>query len=444
MAYANLAALAMNHEDAGGNAEWGGRALELARTLGDEAIEIHALNSIGTMEFLARGPGARAKTERSLERALRCRAGSTMRCARTRTSSGRRCATAPIRSPTATSSEATEYASDPDVDLWRIYLLGFRTRAELDQGRWDEAAETAALVVRGRLASPLPVIIALTVTARLRARRGDPDPWSPLDEARALAGAELQRIEPVAVACAEAAWLAGDRDRVHRRDRPRRSRLRESAMPAGCSARSLCWRRRAGVEVDPGAEVAEPYALELAGEHEQAAARWAALGCPYEAALALAGADDEAAQRRALDELLALGATAAAAVVGRRLRERGAANLPRGPRPATRENPAQLTARELEVLDARRRRPAQPRHRRAPVPLAQDGRPPRLRDPAQARRAHARRGRGGGDPAWAPPAQLETELAHAELVRAQVVGELVADRARDLGAQLVRVVAEVA
>ena len=46
-----------------------------------------------------------------------------------------------------------------------------------------------------------------------------------------------------------------------------------------------------------------------------------------------------------------MGATAAAAVVGRRLRERGAANLPRGPRPATRENPAQLTARELEVLD---------------------------------------------------------------------------------------------
>ena len=77
---------------------------------------------------------------------------------------------------------------------------------------------------------------------------------------------------------------------------------------------------------------------------------WTALGCPYEAALALAGADDEALLRRALDELRALGASAAAAVVARRLRERGAANLPRGPRPATRENPAHLTARELEVL----------------------------------------------------------------------------------------------
>ncbi len=349
MAYANLAALAMNHEDARGNAEWGGRALELARTLGDEAIELHALNSIGTMEFLARGPGARAKTERSLELALRSgRIDDALRAYANLVWAAVRHRAYPLADRYL--QEATEHASDPDVDLWRIYLLGFRTRTELDQGRWDEAAETAALVVRGRLASPLPVIIALTVTARLRARRGDPDPWSPLDEARALAGEEFQRIEPVAVACAETAWLAGDRDRVIAETDHvlALARERDARWVLG---EILCWRRRAGVEEEPGAEVAEPYALELAGEHEQAAARWAALGCPYEAAVALAGAADEAAQRRALDELLAMGATAAAAVVGRRLRERGAANLPRGPRPATRENPAQLTARELEVLD---------------------------------------------------------------------------------------------
>ena len=37
-------------------------------------------------------------------------------------------------------------------------------------------------------------------------------------------------------------------------------------------------------------------------------------------------------------------------VVTRGRRRRGAAGLPRGPRPSTRENPAQLTDRELEVL----------------------------------------------------------------------------------------------
>jgi DNA-binding NarL/FixJ family response regulator len=54
--------------------------------------------------------------------------------------------------------------------------------------------------------------------------------------------------------------------------------------------------------------------------------------------------------RRAFDELQQLGARAAAALVARRLRERGARGLPRGPRPATRQNPAGLTPRELEVL----------------------------------------------------------------------------------------------
>src|SRR4051794_40952646 len=81
-----------------------------------------------------------------------------------------------------------------------------------------------------------------------------------------------------------------------------------------------------------------------------AAGLWAAKGCPYESALALAAGDDDDALLRAHEELKQLGANAAANVVARRLRERGARGLPRGPRPVTRDNPANLTARQLEVL----------------------------------------------------------------------------------------------
>jgi hypothetical protein len=115
-----------------------------------------------------------------------------------------------------------------------------------------------------------------------------------------------------------------------------------ASWPAGAAAR--------GVDQELEVEVAEPWALELAGDHARAAGRWTTLGCPYDAALALAGSNDEAELRRALDTLLRLGATAPAAIVARRLRERGAVGLPRGPHRATRQNPAQLTARELEVL----------------------------------------------------------------------------------------------
>lgn len=54
--------------------------------------------------------------------------------------------------------------------------------------------------------------------------------------------------------------------------------------------------------------------------------------------------------RWALDQLHALGAKPAAAIVSRRLRELGERQVPRGPRASTSENPAGLTNRELEVL----------------------------------------------------------------------------------------------
>jgi hypothetical protein len=66
-------------------------------------------------------------------------------------------------------------------------------------------------VSRRRAASP-----PLAVLGRLRARRGDPDPWGPLDEALQLARqtGELQRIGLAAAARAEAHWLAGDDEAV--------------------------------------------------------------------------------------------------------------------------------------------------------------------------------------------------------------------------------------
>jgi DNA-binding CsgD family transcriptional regulator len=90
--------------------------------------------------------------------------------------------------------------------------------------------------------------------------------------------------------------------------------------------------------------------LQIAGEWREAARRWQELGCPYEAAWALADGGDEASLRCAHAEFVRLGAAPAAGIVAGRLRDLGASGIPRGPRPATRANPAQLTAREMEIL----------------------------------------------------------------------------------------------
>ena len=304
------------------------------------------LNSLGTLEFLL--TGAPETAERGLARALA--AGDIDEALRDYAN----LAWAALRRrdyalATGYLDAADEHASDPQQDLWWFYLRGMRVRAEFEQGRWSDAEANAAVVMREHRASPIPLILALSVTGRLRARRGEADPWDPLDRARELAGWELQRQEPVAVARAEVAWLSGDRAGVLAET----DAVLELARRCGAGwvvGELLCWRRRAGVEEAAADAVPEPYALELAGDHAAAAQRWHELGCPYEAAIALAGADDDTLLRDALEQLLELEAGGAAAIVGRRLRERGAPNVPRGPRAATREHPALLTRREAEVL----------------------------------------------------------------------------------------------
>jgi DNA-binding NarL/FixJ family response regulator len=96
--------------------------------------------------------------------------------------------------------------------------------------------------------------------------------------------------------------------------------------------------------------VAGPHALELAGDHGRAAAAWRAIGCPYDAAIAQLGAPGPDALEEALEHLQRLGARPAAARAAAALRNLGVRRVPRGPRASTRQNPAGLTPRELEVL----------------------------------------------------------------------------------------------
>jgi ATP/maltotriose-dependent transcriptional regulator MalT len=246
---------------------------------------------------------------------------------------------------------ALDYCTGRGLDLWRLYMHDCRAEAELHQGHYAEAVQAAELVLRNH-GTYLPKFSALLVIALVRARRGDPDVWPLLDQATAIAVAdtELQFLAPVSAARAEVAFLEGRFDAV-------RSETDEAfvmALERGAVldvGELATWRRRAGITDEVPIEVPAQWAAELEGDFLRAGQIWTELGCPYDAALALSGSDDEAPLRRALEELQRLGARAAVAVVSRRLRERGARSLPRGPRETTLENRFQLTSREVEVLD---------------------------------------------------------------------------------------------
>jgi len=73
------------------------------------------------------------------------------------------------------------------------------------------------------------------------------------------------------------------------------------------------------------------------------------MGCDYEAALALFEGEEEH-QKQALLVLDAMGATATHRLLKSRLKLKGVRHIPRGPRESTRNNPAQLTGRQIEIL----------------------------------------------------------------------------------------------
>lgn len=240
------------------------------------------------------------------------------------------------------------YSAERDLDDHRNYLLAWRASASFDRGRWDEAAADAATA----LSHPHAVLHrtwSLLLIGHLRARRGDPGVWSALDEVVELTQENPpQRQVPIQLVRAEAAFLEGDLARA-------KAEL-GTMPPVGLTDRWIAgplavWRRRLGGLPEETGAVPLPYALELAGDYAGSADAWRKLECPYDAACVLGLSEDVDDLRSSHDALIGLGARPAAAIVARRLRERGERGLARGPRAATREHPAGLTRRELEVLD---------------------------------------------------------------------------------------------
>jgi DNA-binding CsgD family transcriptional regulator len=159
---------------------------------------------------------------------------------------------------------------------------------------------------------------------------------------------ELQRTGPAAAARAEAAWLHGDdAGAVASLEKVYAEACRLEVAPI--RAELGYWMTRFGRPILPDPSD-HPYALLAAGRWREAAAAWRDAGCPYEYAAALADSRDPADLLSALAELDALGAEPLARRVRARLREAGVSRVPRGPVEITRQNPAGLTERQLEVL----------------------------------------------------------------------------------------------
>jgi DNA-binding CsgD family transcriptional regulator len=353
MAYGNVSQRRMVVGDIKAAVEWGARALELAERTGDAEAFVYALTNVGAGQMqVGESDRGRVTLERALE--LAREHGFDEYAGRALFS----LAFWPLTNReyelvTGYLVPGLEYCSERGLESWRLYLIASSARLDLEQGRWEQAAESAAAVLRNPRSPPVARGGALAALGSIRARRGDAHARAPLEEAHAMVHQtdEPHQVAPVAAARAEAAWLVGDAQAVER--------VTDAAL-ALARARGVCWavselaywRHQAGVVDELADEVAgTPFGSSLQGEHTAAAARWRELGCPYEEALAMAESGEPDDVRDAIERLQRLGARPAAAILARRLRERGVRGVPRGPRPETRANAVGLTARQLQVLE---------------------------------------------------------------------------------------------
>ena len=213
------------------------------------------------------------------------------------------------------------WCEERDRAVWGRILLATRSWVALERGDWDRAAETVELVFMEDCT--LSCAQARIVLTLLRARRGDPDPWTPLEQAREVAErtGQLWWTWQIAAAEAEALWLGGRPEAIADATADTFDLAVRNGSP-WVVAELAWWRRQGGVDEPVPEEAAGPFELQLRGDWSGAEAAWREAGCSYQAALAQAETGDEAALRSALEELQRLGARPAAAIVARRLRER--------------------------------------------------------------------------------------------------------------------------
>ena len=347
MAYANIAQTQMQLSDQD-TEKWAWKAISVAERIDDGKIKLHASIILGDNALMRGREEGRTILEECLSRALEWSMDEN--AARTYTNLG--CSLVELRRYAEGEKylrEGIDFCVERDLDSWRVYMAAWLARALFEQGRWDEAHEMASWVITRPSVSAVSRVSALIVIGHVGVRRGD-GVEAILDETLELAVSmgEHQRLAPTIAARAEAALLAGDRERALAEALPILKDAHDGGFNwAAAELAYLC--QRAGHTIESEDWLPEPYSLAVAGHHLEAALAWDRVGCPYEAAVEQSLSGDTEIAKQGLSELNELGAAPAARQAKALLAEAGV-QVRRGRGASTRSNVAGLTAREVEVL----------------------------------------------------------------------------------------------
>lgn len=352
LAYANLAHLSMLAEDAEEAVRWSEEAVPIAAALGRDDILATVFNNYGTAIQYRDPKRAFGLLERSI--ALGLATGAQEHVARAYTNkcwmlmSARRHDEA-----LAAQQQGIAFCVEHDLETWRDYVIGGHALTLMETGRWRDAQEQASLVLAHEQKSHLIRNPAARAMAQLYIRRGVPEADRLIDELslHMANGREGPRFTSLALIVAEQCWTKSmDQESALTLLGGATSLARSSGSPWDRAA-LWHWSQSLGHDVQPPADMPEPYALSATGDFAAAAGAFEALGMPFEQALMLTkGNTSQVARGLAILDRLGAPATAARS----RMELKGGSGRvgSRGPRASTLDNRFGLTKREIDVLEA--------------------------------------------------------------------------------------------
>ncbi len=347
MAYGTRSAIYGGNEKPYLAIEYGKKALKLARALDEPQTEIHALINIGIAKRYINDETGEADLKKSL--ALALQNGYDMGVSRAYLNLGlSNLARKNFESAQKNLTEGISYCNEKDINIYRLSMMGCLSKIILDNGNWDEASEKAEYVVRQEFIDSIDQRTAYAVIGIIRARRNDPEALVNFDKSISTPDKKGECAFIAKMAKAEAYWLSNKLDQVIEEIETNNLHIMKSNNPWKIGELSF-WLWKAGRLPKIPKTIAKPYLLQITGDWRRAANEWKNLNCPYQQALALADGNKDA-KRESLTILESLGATATIKLIKQEMRKEGIKNIPKGPRESTKQNPAGLTNRQIDVL----------------------------------------------------------------------------------------------
>jgi DNA-binding CsgD family transcriptional regulator len=351
MAYSNMSQLKIRSDQPEECIFWGEKAIAMAKELADDEILSYALNNVGFMQIRIHSSKQKGimLLQQSLDIALKN--SYHEHAARAYANLGHNeLIIKDFELAKNTLEAGIKYCYERNLDSWTAYMLSSKARLLLETGHWSEAYRIADVLLKNEDQIPLVKIQVLVIAATIKMRCGDMEALPLLTEAKlnAFEAMEMQRIIPVVVALLEYEWITGN-SLIEKSDISSILSRAEQVGNVYENSELAFWLLKTKKQRFLLKMIHDSYNVSGVKMVTKAAAIWEKSGCSYQQALTLfEGTDDN--KRKAISIVQNLAADAVYQKMKLEMRTSGIKNIPRGMRKTTMSNPANLTNREVDVL----------------------------------------------------------------------------------------------